>query len=40
MLPTGQILFTDFSNDVELFTSAGSQYTGWTPTPCCCRTSL
>ncbi|MGB8887012.1 MAG: hypothetical protein WCC87_09840 [Candidatus Korobacteraceae bacterium] len=32
MLPTGQILFTDFSNDVELFTSAGSQYTGWTPT--------
>ena len=32
MLPTGQIMFTDFSNDVELFTSAGSQYTGWTPT--------
>ena len=32
MLPTGQILFTDFSNDVELFTSAGSQYTGWNPT--------
>jgi len=24
-------MFTDFSNDVELFTSAGSQYTGWTP---------
>jgi hypothetical protein len=32
MLPTGQILFTDFSNAVELFTSAGPQYTGWTPT--------
>lgn len=32
MLPTGQIMFTDFSNDVELFNSAGSQYTGWTPT--------
>jgi hypothetical protein len=32
MLPTGQILFTDFSNDVELFTSLGGQYTGWTPT--------
>jgi hypothetical protein len=32
MLPTGQIMFTDFSNDVELFTSAGSQYTGWSPT--------
>ena len=23
MLPTGQIMFTDFSNDVELFNSAG-----------------
>ena len=32
MLPTGQILFTDFSNDVELFTSAGNEYTGWNPT--------
>jgi hypothetical protein len=32
MLPTGQIMFTDFSNDVELFTSAGSAYTGWNPT--------
>ena len=32
MLPTGQILFTDFSNDVELFNSTGSDYTGWNPT--------
>jgi hypothetical protein len=32
MLPTGQILFTDFSSDVELFTSTGSTYTGWNPT--------
>jgi hypothetical protein len=32
MLPTGQILFTDFTNDVELFTSTGSNYTGWNPT--------
>jgi hypothetical protein len=32
MLPTGQVMFTDFSNDVELFNSAGSQYTGWAPT--------
>jgi hypothetical protein len=32
MLPTGQLMFTDFSNDVELLTSAGSNYTGWTPT--------
>ncbi len=32
MLPSGQVLFTDFSSDVELFTSTGSQYTGWAPT--------
>ena len=32
MLPTGQILFTDFSNDVELFNSTGSEYSGWNPT--------
>lgn len=32
MLPTGQIMFTDFSNDVELFASAGSTYSGWQPT--------
>jgi hypothetical protein len=32
MLPTGQVMFTDFSNDVELFNSAGSPYTGWNPT--------
>ncbi|MGC2111156.1 MAG: hypothetical protein WA655_16690 [Candidatus Korobacteraceae bacterium] len=31
MLPTGQVLFTDFSNDVELFNSTGSTYSGWTP---------
>ena len=32
MLPSGQIMFTDFSNDVELWNSAGSPYTGWNPT--------
>ena len=31
MLPSGQLLFTDTTNDVELFTSVGSPYTGWTP---------
>jgi hypothetical protein len=31
MLPTGQIMFTDRSNDVELFNSAGSNYAGWNP---------
>jgi len=32
MLPNGQIMFTDYTTDVELFTSAGSPYTGFTPT--------
>ena len=31
MLPTGQILFTDFSNDVEIYTSTGSPYPGLAP---------
>ncbi len=31
VLPTGQILFTDFSNDVELYTSNGSPYPGTAP---------
>lgn len=31
MLPNGQILFTDLSSNVELFTSTGNEYTGWTP---------
>lgn len=31
MLPTGQILFTDFSSDVQIFTSTGSPYSGWDP---------
>jgi hypothetical protein len=32
MLPTGQIMFTDYSTDVEVFSSTGNNYTGWTPT--------
>ena len=32
MLPTGQIMFTDYTNDVEIFTPAGSNYSGWQPT--------
>lgn len=32
MLPSGQIMFTDYTNDVEIFTPTGSQYSGWTPT--------
>ncbi|MGO9517997.1 MAG: hypothetical protein ACLPND_13205 [Candidatus Korobacteraceae bacterium] len=31
VLPTGQVLFTDFSNDVEIYTSPGSPYPGLAP---------
>jgi hypothetical protein len=31
-LPTGQILLTDFSGDVELYTPAGSPQASWAPT--------
>jgi hypothetical protein len=30
-LPTGQLLFTDFSNDVEVFTPSGSYQAAWRP---------
>ena len=32
LLPTGQVLFTDFSNDVEIYTSTGTPYPGLQPT--------
>jgi hypothetical protein len=32
VLPTGQILFTDFSSDVEIYTPAGSAQSAWAPT--------
>ncbi len=31
VLPTGQILFTDYSSDVEIYTSPGSSYPGIAP---------
>ena len=31
VLPTGQVLFTDFSTDVELYTSTGNPYPGLAP---------
>jgi hypothetical protein len=31
VLPNGQILFTDFSNDVEVFTPTGKAQCGWEP---------
>ena len=32
VLPTGQIMFTDFSNDIEVFTPAGGFNAAWAPT--------
>ncbi len=31
-LPTGQLLFTDFSSDVEVFTPSGTYQSSWQPT--------
>jgi hypothetical protein len=31
MLPTGQILFTDFSNDIEIYTPSGTYNSAWAP---------
>ena len=31
MLPTGQILFTDFSNDIEIYTPSGTYDPAWAP---------
>jgi hypothetical protein len=31
VLPTGQILLTDFSNDVEIYTSTGTYNPAWAP---------
>jgi len=38
MLPSGQIMFTDYTNDVEIFTSSGSNYSGWQPDALLVRT--
>jgi hypothetical protein len=32
VLPTGELLFSDFSNDLELFTSKGTYKAAWAPT--------
>ena len=31
-MPTGQLLFTDFSNDIEVFTPSGTYNPAWAPT--------
>ncbi len=40
MLPSGQIMFTDYTNDVEVFTPGGSPYSGWNPTVLLKNTTL
>ena len=32
VLPTGQVLLTDFSNDIEIYTAAGTYNPAWAPT--------
>lgn len=39
-LPTGQLLFTDFSNDVEVFTPKGTYESSWQPTITSAPTSI
>jgi len=31
VLPTGQVLFTDFSNDIEIYTPSGTYNSAWAP---------
>lgn len=40
LLPTGQVLFTDTSSDVEIYTPAGSAKPGWAPTITSCPATL
>ena len=40
ILPTGQIMFTDFSNNVEVFTAAGTYDAAWAPTISSAPTSI
>ena len=40
LLPTGQVLFTDYSRDVEVYTSSGSFNPAWAPTIVSAPTSV
>ncbi len=40
VLPTGQIMFTDFTTDVEVFTTAGTYNPSWAPTISSASTSV
>lgn len=39
MLPSGQVMFTDYTHDVELYTPTGSNYSGWSATALLNRTT-
>jgi hypothetical protein len=39
MLPSGQIMYTDYTHDVEVFTPTGTSYTGWNATAILPRTT-
>ncbi len=40
LLPTGQVLYTDFSNGIEIYTPAGVPQDAWRPTITNCPTSI
>lgn len=40
MLPNGQVLFTDFSNDVQVYTPVGGPQEAWRPTIAQCPTQV
>lgn len=40
LLPTGQVLYTDYSNDVEIYQPAGTPNRAWAPTITSCPTTL
>jgi len=40
LLPTGQVMVTDFSGDVEIYTPKGSAKAAWLPTVTTCPTSV
>ena len=40
MLPSGQVMYTDFSSDVEIYTPIGSPNNAWRPTISSCPTTV
>lgn len=40
VLPNGQVLFTDFTNDVEIYTPTGGPNNAWRPTISSCPTAI